>query len=999
MPTEATAATKPPVYLLDSMAFVFRAYHAMQRSRPMSTRTGIPTAATYVFINMINKLRQDFQPHYLAAIYEGGAPVHRNEKAAEMKTVQKFNIKTQQFEEIDYAGYKATRAETPADLTQQQPYIRRALEAFNIPILNYPGYEADDVIGTLSKLLAAQGHHVYIVSSDKDMMQLVNDNVSILNPTKDNLILDPAGVEAALGVRPEQVIDVMALRGDSIDNIPGAPGIGEKGSVELIQQFGSVEAALDAARDTPDTIKGKRQRESLQNNRDTVILSKDLVTIHTTLPVDYSLDAMATTDPNPTDLRALYTELEFTTLLKELPAPQTTTVTYNLNPTPQDIATLLATARQASPHDRTNTTTELSFRPEDEQLHRSSAAEKPASLFDPAPTPTEISDFDTLPGLALYLPEDPQSLAEESAQPDAGDEDAEAELEVPPAENMNLFGIPATDEPVATEPFEAPETQPLLIGLSADPTKAILLDLHSDLAAHIREALADPALPKIVHDLKSVLRTLQAANLPIAGVRDDTMLYSYLVNPTHLSHTLADVAARFNDRALTNSAKVAKNKPQPPADPNKLPEAASAVLQLQRTLHPQVGEADLLKTYKEIDLPLVPVLLRMEQAGCQVDTALLREQNSHIAQLMAALEIKIHSLAETKFNINSPKQLGEVLFNKMGLPKPLKYGKGKVVSTAQDVLEELSAHHEAPRLVLEYRQLAKLRSNYTEQLPNLVDSGSRVHTTFNQVATSTGRLSATNPNLQNIPVRTELGRDIRAAFTARAGNLLLSADYSQIELRLMAHFSQDALLLHAYRNDMDIHTLTASEVFGVPAEGMDKETRGKAKAVNFGIVYGISPFGLAANLGIDQKTAKTYIETYFDRYSGVRTFIERTLAETRESGHVTTLFGRTRPIPDIHSRNPNARGFAERTAVNTPLQGTAADMIKVAMLRIDESLRERGLRTVMTLQVHDELLFDTPPAEADEVTELVKTEMEKVITLSIPIVAEVNRGPNWRDAK
>jgi len=991
MPT----AQKPPVYLLDSMAFVFRAYHAMQRSRPMSTRTGIPTAATYVFINMINKLRQDFQPHYLAAIYEGGAPVHRNQRAAEMKTVQKFNIKTQQFEQIDYGGYKATRAETPADLTQQQPYIRRALEAFRIPILNFEGYEADDVIGTLSCRLAEQGHHVYIVSSDKDMMQLVTPSVSILNPMKDNLILDPSGVEAVLGVPPQKVIDVMALRGDSIDNIPGAPGIGDKGSIELIQQFGSVEAALDAAAD----IKKKTYRESLQNNRDAVLISKELVTIHCNLPMDFNLEAMQTTPADPAELRALYTELEFTTLLKELPAPITTQIDYLLTPTPQDIADLLSAARQPLTEPGTD------------------PGAPPSST---APSPDLGSD--DLPGLALFLPDDPQALAEESTT-----EDTETDPEEPanePAQNLNLFGSPepataagapgsaALSPNLGSSPFAPPQTEPLLIGLASETNTALLLDLHSEAAAPIRQALADPQLPKIVHDLKAVLRTLQLANIEIQNVRDDTMLYSYLVNPTHLSHTLNDVAARFNDRALTGSNRTAKEKKDKSTDsPSALPEAAAAVLQLQRTLKPQVREASLLQTYRDIDLPLVPVLLRMEQAGCQIDTDLLRAQNGRLALMMDDLAERIYNLSGHRFNINSPKQLGDVLFNKMNLPKPLKYGKGKVVSTAQDVLEELSAHHEAPRLVLEYRQLAKLRSNYTEQLPLLVDADSRVHTTFNQVATSTGRLSATNPNLQNIPVRTELGREIRAAFTARparpatAGspakpaNIVLSADYSQIELRLMAHFSQDPLLLHAYRNNLDIHTLTASEVFGVPADGMTKETRGRAKAVNFGIVYGISPFGLSANLGIDQKTAKTYIETYFDRYSGVRAFIERTLAETRESGHVTTLFGRTRPIPDIHSRNPNARGFAERTAVNTPLQGTAADMIKVAMLRIDEALRNRNLQTEMTLQVHDELLFDTPEDEADEVAELVKREMEKVITLSIPITAEVNRGPNWRDAK
>ncbi len=938
---------KPPVYLLDTMAFVFRAYHAMQRSRPMSTRTGIPTAATYVFINMINKLREDFQPQYIAAIYEGGAPVHRNEAAAAMKTVRKFNIKTQQFDEIDYAGYKATRAETPDDLTQQQPYIRRALEAFGIPILRHEGFEADDVIGTLSCRLAEQGHHVYIVSSDKDMMQLVNENVSILNPTKDNLILDAAKVEEVLGVPPARVIDVMALRGDSIDNIPGAPGIGDKGSVELIQQFGSVEAALDRA----DEVKNKRSRESLQNNRDTVLLSKELVTIHCNLPVEYSLEAMSTAgEANLPALRALYTELEFTTLLKSLPAPEASKVEYILEPTASDIQELLTAARAS------NT------------------------------------------GLALFFPEDTRAIAEESAL-DSDPEAEPTEEADPVATNFNLFGSPSEESTQAGAPRLDSETWdpnsrgPLKLGLAATTSKALLLDLCSKEAEPIRQALTDKTLPKAVHDLKAVLRTLETAHMPITNVRDDVMLFSYLVNPTHGSHTLPDVAARFNDRALTT---VERKQAAPEF---ALPEAASAVLQLDATLRQQVFDAGLLKTYEEIDLPLVPVLLRMEQAGCRIDTDLLREQNSRLAIMMDDLAERIYELSGHRFNINSPKQLGDVLFNKMDLPKPLKYGKGKVVSTAQDVLEELGEKFEVAKLVLEHRQLAKLRSNYTEQLPNMVDADSRVHTTFNQVGTATGRLSSTNPNLQNIPIRTALGREIRAAFIAAPGNVILSADYSQIELRLMAHFSQDPLLLHAYRNNIDIHTLTAAEVFGVDPATMSKTVRNQAKAVNFGIVYGISPFGLAANLGIDQKEARTYIETYFDRYKGVQQFIGDTLAHTRETGKVSTLFGRTRPIPDIGSRNPNARGFAERTAVNTPLQGTAADMIKVAMLRIDAALRARNLQTRMTLQVHDELLFDAPAAEAEEVTTLVKQEMESVIELSIPIVADVGRGPNWRDAK
>jgi DNA polymerase I len=978
-----TKNTKPPIYLLDSMAFIFRAYHAMQRQRPMSTRTGIPTAATYVFVNMINKLRKDFQPEYLAAVYDVGAPVHRNEMAAQMKDVKKFNIKTQQFETTEYGGYKANRVETPPDLIQQQPYIRRALEAFRIPILYYEGFEADDVIGTLSCKLAALGHHVYVVSSDKDMMQLVNADVSILNPTKDNLVLDPAGVEAALGVPPERVVDVMALRGDSIDNIPGAPGIGDKGSVELIQQFGTVEAALDRA----DEVKKKTYRESLQNNRENILLSKDLVTIHTSVPIEYSIEAMRTQPVDNAACRALFSELEFTTLLKELaPAADNVAIEYNVRANAEELAALLTAAREKR---------------QDGQVR----------------------------GLGLALFEDARAIAEEVAV-EAGEEGEAAEP--PPAENMELFGGPVDAKPGVAAAVADPACR-LGLSISQDSAAEVGLDLPG-----LREALEDDSLPKDVHDLKAVLRAFAPHGVELRGVRDDVMLLSYLVNPTHGSHTLPDIAARTTSRALKHQ--VTKENPN---DPKRLAEAAAAIVRLAQVLGTQVAEAGpvvhevlrdepglggavtaemlfadskpthrgetamngapsvsaLTEVYQTIDLPLVSVLLKMEQVGVRIDPAVLREMSSRLAVEIDNLAERVYTDSGHRFNINSPKQLGDVLFNKMDLPKPMKYGKGKVVSTAQDVLEELAERFPIAALVIEHRQLQKLRGTYLDALPQLADADGRIHTTFNQVGTATGRLSSTNPNLQNIPVRTVLGREIRAAFIAAEGNVLMSADYSQIELRLMAHFSQDSLLLNAYRTGQDIHTLTAAEVFGVDAATMDKETRNRAKAVNFGIVYGISPFGLAAQLGIEQKVAKTYIETYFDRYAGVRRFIDETLETVRRDQAVRTYFGRIRPIPDIGSRNPNMRGFAERTAINTPLQGTAADLIKLAMLKIDAEIGHRRFKSRMTLQVHDELLFDVVPEEVEELREMVQHEMEHVAEFSVPIVAEVGVGANWRDIK
>jgi DNA polymerase-1 len=891
---------KPPVFLLDTMSFIFRAYHAMQRSRPMSTRSGLPTAAAYVFVNMIRKLRQDFQPRYFAAVFDVSGEVFRDERARAIGTLRRWSARTQSFEEVSYEGYKANRASMPDDLRRQIPYIRRALEALRIPILEAEGFEADDVIGTLARQAAEQEHEVFIVSGDKDMMQLVTPQVKILNPQKDNLILDPAGVTETLGVPPGKVVDVMALRGDAVDNVPGAPGIGDKGSVELIKEFGSVEAVLDRAAE----VKRKTYRESLEQNRETVLLSKELVTIDSHVPLELDLTAMETQPPDVEACRDLFTELEFTSLLRDLEP-----------------------AASAAP-------VELIDEP---------AAEQAAAFYQAA----------RKHGFALAL-----DAAAPVTEP--------AEEEAPRA--MSLLDV-----------AEAVERQ---AGFAAGVCAESAIGLRLTLTPELRALLEDAAVPKRAHDWKAALHRLSAQGVALRGPVEDTMLLSYALNPTHATQTLADVAARHG---------------QPP--PKSLAAAAAAIQALVPALRAEAEKAGVERVYREIDLPLAPVLFRMEQAGVRIDTGVLLELSKKLGTELERVGEEIFALADRRFNINSPKQLGEVLFTHLKLPAPASRGKTKALSTAQDVLEQLAEKHEVPRLVLAYRHLAKLKSNYVDALPLLADADSRVHTSFQAAATATGRLSSMNPNLQNIPVRTELGREIRAAFTAAEGTQLLSADYSQIELRLLAHFSGDPLLVRAYAENQDIHTLTASEVFGVPAETMDKETRNRAKAVNFGIVYGISPFGLAAQLGISQAEAKAYIDRYFARYQGVKAFIEQTLEQTRKDGSVRTLFGRLRPIPDIESRNPNQRGFAERTAINTPLQGTAADLIKLAMIAIDRELSELRLKTRMVLQVHDELLFEVPAEETAQVETLVRSEMEGVVKLKVPLVADLAFGPNWRDLK
>jgi DNA polymerase I len=919
-PVTAKTGSHGRVFLIDTMSFIFRAYHAMARQRPMSTKSGLPTAAIYVFVNMLRKLRDDFSPEFLAAVFDVAGPTFRDEQAETVTTIRKFDIKTQTFTEIEYKGYKANRAAMPEDLAQQVPYIRKALEAYRIPILEVKRFEADDVIGTLARKAAEASHPVYVVSSDKDMMQLVNDKVQILNPPKDNLICDAAKVEEILGVPPERVVDIMALRGDSIDNIPGAPGIGDKGSVEIIKRFGTVEQALERAAE----VEKKTYRESLLNNRDTILFSKSMATIDTNVPVDLDVNAMRVGEPDVDSLRSLFTELEFTSLLKELlPVVEVSEAHYSEAKSAADVDAVLKAAS----------------------------------------------------GTALAI-----AVEQEESSPVEEDENEEAVQEIPQQDAQLSFLMGSTDTASAAT---APPAAVRRVAISATSGSATIVKLDSGTAAtKLRSALANAGLPKSVHDYKAAIHVSGQIGIELANIEHDPMLYSYLLDPTYSSHRLADVALRRFNLKLSGG----------------LAESADITGRLTSALRSEVEQAGLEKLYGEMDLPLVPVLARMEQAGVKIDMAALAKMSSELQREIAGKEKEIYEVAGMEFNVGSPKQLGDVLFNRMNLPKPVKYGKGRTISTAVDVLEELSENHPIARMVLDYRQLTKLKSTYVDALPAMINSSTgRVHTTFGQTGTATGRLSSANPNLQNIPIRTELGRGIRAAFIAEPGHVLLTADYSQIELRLLAHFSRDPLLVEAYRRGDDIHTLTASQVFGVPPLMVTADHRRQAKVVNFGIVYGLSAFGLSQNLGIEPSEAKQFIVNYFEKYAGVRAFIDRTLEEARREMKVKTLFGRVRPIPDINSKNANQRGFAERTAVNTPLQGTAADLIKIAMIRIDSALREQKLKSRMTLQVHDELVFEVPENEIETMQSLVRQHMERVHELAVPLLVEMGVGTNWRD--
>lgn len=883
-------SSRKKLFLIDAMGYIFRAYHApMER---LQTRDGTPTKVPYLFATMMRRLLENktHPPDYLAIAYDVAAPTFRDKL---------------------FTQYKAQRPPMPDDLAIQLPFVRRYCEAMRFPIIELAGYEADDLIASLARQASAQKLETFIVTADKDLMQLVGGPVRILNPSKGDLLIDEKKVEELMGVPPSRVADVMALMGDSIDNIPGArdpnekpapgerrkAGIGEVGARMLIQEFGSAEETLRRASE----VKRASYREALEKYGEFVRLSKQLAQIPTDVPVHLDLNSFVLQPPDVEALRQLFGDLGFTSLLKSLPAATLAEKTDYANfASPRELREFLASV----------------------------------------PREQEI---------AIWL------------ETDAPDKDEER------------FGS-------RVRAIELSHREGFARTLANGPENESL--------AALEDYLSDPARPKIVHDPKIFELLAIPGKWPgkhrgVAGIRHATELYSYLLQPTTANHAFAEIVLRNLNLTLSGTPG----------------EHADFLMRIAPRLRSAAERENLLSTYEKIDLPLAPVLSRIERAGVCIHPQTLKNISASLEAEISRLEKRIHTLADFEFNINSPVQLAEVLYDKLNLTLPRRT-RGKARSTAAEILTELASLHELPKLVIEYRELSKLKSTYADVLHELISPHTgRLHTQINQTGTATGRLSSSNPNLQNIPIRTSLGREIRAAFVAEPGNILFSADYSQIELRILAHFSEDPVLVEAFQRGEDIHSRTAQEVFGVAPFAQTAEHRRAAKVINFGIIYGLSAFGLAQNLQIDQKEAAKFIAAYFDRYRGVKTYLDQQVAETRKSGITRTLFGRIRQIPEINSPQPNLRNFSERTAMNTPLQGTAADLIKLAMIEIDRRLATEDFRTRMILQVHDELLFEGPEDELSRLVPLVKHAMEQIHPLRVPLLVDLKVGPNWRDMK
>lgn len=881
--------------LIDGSNYIYRAYYAI---RHLSNSRGMATNAILGFTNMLIKVMREMQPDRLAVIFDSKGPTFRKDI---------------------YPEYKANRAAMPDDLVPQIPYIKRLVKAFNMPGIELSGYEADDIIATLAKKFAAEGMEITVVTGDKDLMQIVTEHVRLLDTMKDKTY-GPQEVTERFG-GADKVVEVQALAGDSSDNIPGVPGIGEKTAKALIDEFGDVETLLANL----EKVKGKR-RENLEKYADLARLSKQLVTLVGDLPLDLDEHDFTLTEPNREDLTEIFKECEFHKLLQEF-----------------------STAERASASVEGYRTV----------LHEKGLQELITALeqsqrfaFD-----TETTGLDPLRADMVGL-----SFAVQAGQ--------------------------AWYIPVAHRYLGVPEQLPL-----------------DTVLRNIRPLLVSPRHLKIGQNLKYDLLVLGRAGVEADGPFYDTMLASYLANPAAKSHGMDNLAAELLDyRTISFSEVAGSGKNKISFDEVEVKKAAiyaaedaDITLRLYEKLLPMVAEQQQEKLFNDVEMPLLRVLVDMEKTGIRIDPVFLGTLSAEMEKKLDALEKQIHSLAGCSFNIGSPKQLGEVLFERLGLAKGKKTKTGW--STDVEVLNHLAEEHEIAAKILDYRSLSKLKGTYTDALPKLIhpETG-RIHTSFNQAVTATGRLSSSDPNLQNIPIRTEEGRRIREGFIPSEGCLLLSADYSQVELRILAHMADEPALKEAFARGDDIHRRTASEVLGLFPDMVTDEQRRQAKAINFGVIYGISAFGLARQLGIGRREAQQFIDTYFERYPGIRTFMDRCIAEARDQQYVTTLFGRRCAIPEINSKNGAVRGYAERNAINYPVQGSAADIIKLAMVHIARRLTAEGLNTRMLLQVHDELVFDVPGEELERARVLVREEMEGAVDLSVPLLVEIGSGRNWREA-
>ncbi|WP_439101749.1 DNA polymerase I [Congregibacter sp.] len=904
---------KKPLILVDGSSYLYRAYHALP---PLTNSKGAATGAVKGVINMIRRLQKDYPQSTIAVV---------------------FDAKGKTFRDDIYPQYKANRPPMPDDLREQIEPIHAIVRGMGLPLLCEPGVEADDVIGTLAREASEAGCPVIVSTGDKDMAQLVNDRVTLVNTMNDTL-MDPQGVVDKFGIPPELIIDLLALMGDKVDNIPGVPGVGEKTALGLLQGLGGLDQIYDAL-DEVQTLAfrgAKTMAAKLEKERDNAYLSYKLATIATDLELPLVYADLENGAPDNTALLELYRELEFKGWIDELETAASGD---------SDVALETDTREQ-------NYVTVLDQATFDDWLARLSKA--PLFAFDTETTSLNYMEADIV-GLSFAV------------------ERGEAAY-VPLAHSYP--GAPAQ------------------------------LDRAAILAA-LKPLLEDPAKPKLGQNLKYDASVLARYDINMQGIAFDTMLESYVLDSTGTRHDMDSLALKYLGRSTTHFEEVAgKGAKQITFDQVGIDQAApyaaedaEVTLALHETLWPKLQEsAGLVSVFSDIELPLVPVLSRMERTGALLDEERLWEQSRELGGRLQALEEEAHNLAGQVFNLGSPKQLGQILFEKLELPVIKKTPKG-APSTAEEVLQELALDYPLPKLLIEHRGLSKLKSTYTDKLPGMINPRTgRIHTSYHQAVTATGRLSSSDPNLQNIPIRTEEGRRIRQAFIAAEGYRVVAADYSQIELRIMAHLSKDAGLLEAFRENLDVHSATAAEVFGVSLDAVSSEQRRKAKAINFGLIYGMSAFGLARQLRLDRGEAQRYIDVYFERYPGVREYMDNTRALAHEQGYVETLFGRRLYLPEINVRNKNRQQAAERTAINAPMQGTAADIIKRAMITVDQWIADDSVDARMIMQVHDELVLEVAEGQLDPVCDELCKQMSAAAELAVPLLVEVGRGANWDEA-